>query len=99
MRCRTCGATVRDERRECPRCRARLRGAFDEPSPPRESRESSQRKTTRRPVARTTPATTPVTRTRERTDLGDYEVELERAFRDLAAADDATRIDAAVDRQ
>src|SRR6266540_3219309 len=41
----------------------------------------------------------PRCRTGDRPDLGDYESELERAFGDLAPADEATRIGEAVDRE
>src|SRR5207247_1046395 len=72
MRCPNCRVVVPDETTVCPKCHARLRGAFDEPPAPR---QPTPPRPTRRPTER------PPRSTRS-TGSDDYELEVDRAFGD-----------------
>src|SRR2546428_2068714 len=76
MRCPNCRVVVPDETTVCPKCRARLRGAFDEPPAPRQpTRPRPARRPTERPTER-------ATRSTRSAASSDYALEVDRAFGD-----------------
>src|SRR5882762_5996246 len=81
MRCPSCRVVVTDETAMCPKCGARLRGAFDEPPAPI-ARPPRRRPTAASRAHRSAPAATRTTSVGQddADDASDFELELERAF-------------------
>src|SRR2546423_4309350 len=87
MRCPNCRVVVPDETTVCPKCRARLRGAFDAPpAPSQPARPRPARRPTERPprairstASRSTASRSTASRS---TAAHDYALEVDRAFGD-----------------